>query len=112
MLFRSALQQHTVDQALRARGLGEAWDEIATALCLASDSRPDAAAAYLTVLGVRAGDPWWSPARGVLWTCSTCAEVVRDFGPDCGGPDDRESGHAPTCSRHTAGVMAWEALWR
>lgn len=111
-LLVSALQRQIVDQALHARGQGEDWPQVATALCLSHDGQPDSAAAYLTVLGVRAGDPWWSPARGVLWTCGVCEEVIRDFGPDCGGPDDREAGHAPTCTRHTSDVVAWEALWR
>lgn len=106
-----ALQRRVIEYALRSRGQGEDWEDVATALELHSDGRPDSVAAYLTVLGIREDDPWWSPARGVLWTCSTCEEAVRDYGPDCGGPDDRESGHAVTCSRHAADVLAWEALW-
>lgn len=106
-----ALQRRLVEYALRARGTGEAWEDIAEALDVRSDGRPDCVAAYLTVLGVRGDDPWWSPARGVVWTCTSCEEAVRDFGPECGGPDDRESGHAVTCSRHAADVLPWEALW-
>ncbi len=60
---------------------------------------------------MRAGDAWWSLSRGVLWTCSSCQEAVRDLGPDTGSPQQRESGHAPTCSRHSVDVIAWEALW-
>jgi hypothetical protein len=106
-----AMQRQVVEHALRARGSGESWEDVAAALNVHNDGQPDCAAAYLTVLGVRADDPWWSPARGVVWTCSTCEEAVRDYGPDCGGPDDRESGHAITCSRHAADMLAWEALW-
>lgn len=107
----AALQRSVIDAALRARGLGEGWDEVATALDMHNEGRPDCAAAYLTVLGMRVDDPWWSPSTGVAWTCSTCEEVVRDYGPDVGGPDDREAGHAVTCSRHAAEVVAWDALW-
>ncbi len=107
----SALHAQVVENTLRARGEGESWEDIAIALDLHSGGQPDCAAAYLTALGVRAEDPWWSPARGVAWRCTTCEEVVRDYGPESGGPDDRESGHALTCSRHAADVLAWEALW-
>lgn len=106
-----AFQRLVLEHALSARGAGESWEDVAQALNLWNDGCPDSVAAYLTVLGVRSDDPWWSPARGVLWTCTTCEEAVRDFGPDCGGPDDRESGHALTCSRHVADVLAWDALW-
>ncbi|MCU1691884.1 MAG: hypothetical protein JWM64_975 [Frankiales bacterium] len=105
------LQEQLRLQALRARGHGEEWEEIAAAMDLRHGGRPDASAAYLTALGTRSDDPWWTPARGVLWTCTTCEEVVRDFGPQVGGPEDRESGHATTCSRHTGEQLAWEALW-
>ncbi len=106
-----ACQRLVKHYALDARGAGETWEEVAVALGLRSDGRPDSAAAYLSVLGVGRDDPWWSPARGVVWTCTTCQEAVRDYGPECGGPDDRESGHGLGCSRHTAEVVAWEALW-
>ncbi len=106
-----ALQRHAVESALAARGAGEAWEDVAVALGQRVGGQPDAAAAYLRVLGVPAGGTWWSPSRGVLWTCSSCEEVVRDFGPEAGGPEDRESGHAPDCSRHSADVVAWGALW-
>jgi hypothetical protein len=107
----AALHRGVIEAALSARGLGETWEEVASALELQSEGRPDCAAAYLTALGIRADDPWWSPSAGVAWTCLTCEEVVRDYGPDAGGPDDRESGHAVTCSRHAAEVVAWDALW-
>ncbi len=106
-----ALQGQVVESALVARGAGEAWEDVAVAFGQQVGGRPDAAAAYLCVLGVRGGDPWWSPSRGVLWTCSSCEEAVRDLGPDAGSPEERESGHAPNCSRHSADVVAWEALW-
>ncbi len=106
-----ALQGRVVETALVARGAGEAWEDVAVAFGQQVGGRPDAAAAYLCVLGVRGGDPWWSPSRGVLWTCSSCEEAVRDLGPDAGSPEERESGHAPNCSRHSADVVAWEALW-
>ncbi len=96
---------------LSGHAVSESWEDVATALDLHNDGRPNSAAAYMTVLGARAEDPWWSPAQGVVWRCSTCEEAVRDFGLDCGGPDHRGSGHAVTCSRHTADVLAWEALW-
>lgn len=105
------LQGQIRQHALVARGHGEDWTEVAVALELRHGGRPDPSAAYLTVLGTRSEDPWWTPARGVLWTCSTCEEVVRDFGPEVGGPGDCESGHAVTCARHTAEQLAWDALW-
>lgn len=110
-LLGQELQQQLRQQALLARAHGEDWTEIASALELRHSGEPDPSAAYLTVLGTRSDDPWWTPARGVLWTCATCEEVVRDFGPEVGGPEDREAGHAITCSRHTAEQLAWEALW-
>jgi hypothetical protein len=106
-----AMQRLVIEHALRARGAGESWDDVARALAVESDGRPDAAAAYLTTLGVRTDDPWWSPARGVAWTCEVCEQVVRDYGPDMGSPEDREDGHAHSCSRHAADMLAWEALW-
>lgn len=108
----TVMHQLVIEHALQARGAGEGWDEIAVALELtAVGDRPDALAAYLTVLGVRADDPWWSPARGVEWRCRSCAQVIRDFGPECGGPDDSEAGHAPSCSRHNADLSAWMEMW-
>lgn len=106
-----AVQSQVVHYALRARGTGESWETVATALGLASDGGPDVTTAYLMVLGLRADDPWWSPATGVLWTCCSCGAAVQDFGPECGGPDDREAGHADTCARHLAAVATWEQLW-
>ena len=106
-----AAQSQVVQHALRARGSGESWEAVATALGLDSDGGPDVAMAYLMVLGVRADDPWWSPATGVQWICGSCGEAVQDFGPECGGPDDREAGHAVTCARHLAAVVTWEELW-
>lgn len=106
-----AVQRQVIAQALRARSAGDDWLAVADALELTDGESPDAAAAYLAVLGVRSDDPWWSPARGVVWTCTCCESVVRDFGPDGGGPAEQEAGHAPTCSRHAADVVAWEALW-
>jgi hypothetical protein len=108
----TAMHGLVIEHALRARGAGEGWDEVAVALGLVDEDRPDCMAAYLAVLGVRADDPWWSPARGVSWTCASCGARVRDFGPECGGPDDRETGHEPTCSRHRSELAAWEAMWR
>lgn len=110
-LLAFACHRLVVEQSLAARGAGETWEDVAQALMLRNGNEPDAAAAYLAALGVRQEDPWWSPARGVAWTCVTCEEVVRDFGPEAGGPDDRESGHAVNCSRHAGEVVAWEALW-
>lgn len=110
-LLRRELQKQLRCQALRARGDGEGWAEIAVALELNDDGRPDASAAFLTVLGPRNDDPWWTQVSGVRWTCTSCEEVVRDFGPEVGGPDDRETGHASTCARHTGEIVAWDALW-
>lgn len=106
-----AMQRLVVAHALRARSVGESWQDVAIALDVQHEGGPDGTAAYLTTLGVRSEDPWWSPAHGVVWTCSTCEQAVRDYGPESGGPDDRESGHEWSCSRHVADVLAWEALW-
>ena len=100
-----------VEHALLARGAGESWRDLAMALGLEADGSPDVHATYLLLLGSRDDDPWWSPATGVLWLCTACEEAVRDFGPDCGGPDDRESGHAPTCARHLRALTEWKAQW-
>ena len=106
-----AMQNQVVHHALRARGAGESWESVATSLGLTTDGGPDVAMAYLMVLGARAEDPWWSPATGVKWTCRSCGEAIQDFGPECGGPDDREAGHAATCARHLAAMATWEELW-
>lgn len=110
-LLTHELQEQLRQQALLARGQGEDWEQVAAAMELRHAGEPDPSAAYLAVLGTRSEDPWWTPARGVLWRCAHCLEVVRDFGPDVGGPDDRESGHASTCGRHTGEQLAWDALW-
>ena len=106
-----AVQRQVVHQSLRARGVGESWEAVATTLDLTAEAGPDVVTAYLMMLGNRLDDPWWSPSTGVTWTCSSCEESIRDFGPECGGPEDREAGHAATCSRHLAAVAAWDALW-
>lgn len=107
----AALRRELVKHALAARGSGESWEGVASALQLTRDGGPDGLCAYLTLLDGRGEAPWWSPAHGVLWTCSSCGASVRDYGPESGGPDNRESGHASTCPRHSADVRAWEVLW-
>jgi hypothetical protein len=106
-----SIQRLVRENALKARGRGENWWRIASALSLLPEGRPDSAAAYRTVLGAHPDERWWTADWSVIWTCSTCGEAVRELGPDFGGPDERESGHAATCSRHAADVRAWEALW-
>ncbi len=107
----AALRRKIVQHGLEARGAGESWEDVANALELTCNGVADEAAAYLTVLGVRGISPRWSPAWGVLWTCGSCGEAVRDYGPEYGGPDDRETGHASTCARHCADVRDWKELW-
>ncbi len=59
-----ALQRHAVESALAARGAGEAWEDVAAAFGQQVGGQPDAAAAYLQVLGMGADGASRSRFRG------------------------------------------------
>ncbi len=105
------------EQALRARGAGHGWDEIADALGLTHDheGRDDEGC------GQQLGELAWEwliehrppppdgrrgMAGSAVWVCTACRARVRDTGPYACHPDDRETGHTPDCPRHRAALAA------
>lgn len=93
------------DYALKARGAGRTWAEIAGPLGVAAEADDRAQEAFLFVVGPRYRfDPQYA-----YWRCISCGERVRDSGPYGGHPDDSETGHTETCERHTAAVAAYES---
>lgn len=86
-------------QVRRAREAGVSWASLAPAV-----DAEDAEAAYEWAVGP-GGSRW--DARSVLWRCPSCAELVTDWGPYNGHPDDNEHGHDGGCTRHVAEVAAW-----
>lgn len=98
--------------ALRVRGAGSGWDEVADALGLTepdADGRMPGEVAWEWLVEHRPPGPvrehfgWRASAT---WTCTTCRAEVRDNGP-YESPDDNESGHAPSCTRHAVAVATW-----
>ncbi|SDH19192.1 hypothetical protein [Pseudonocardia oroxyli] len=101
-----------VEQSRDARAAGRSWDEIGQALGL-SDSEADeprAEAAFADLVEGRRPNAHWRAFRSpsTSWRCGSCHELVTDYGPrDSPHPDDQESGHADTCTRHRAALAQW-----
>ncbi|MFI6391511.1 hypothetical protein [Nonomuraea sp. NPDC050540] len=91
-------------QARHAREAGHTWHEIGQALELPNDDHralSEAAFEYMTEGGY--GDP------NVTWRCPdlACGQLILDYGPYNGHPDDCERGHATACERHGRELAAW-----
>ena len=102
---REAARTH----ARTAREDGETWDRIAGALGAVPDparALTATAAAFYRLASVLSDGPCFA------WTCPRCRATVLDRGPEAGGPEDQERGHAEGCSRLAETVRAWDAQWR
>jgi hypothetical protein len=99
-----------------ARAAGKTWDEVAEALDIEPDednysSRAELAYRHIVEreqLPVARRNNWSIHDPHTSWRCRSCKELVIDRGPFESHPDDRESGHAESCARHTAAVAAWQ----
>lgn len=83
------------------RGCGSTWAQIHPLLDLPPE--PDvspAVQAFEYTLGPDEPGGFAFDARYMSWTCHTCGEQIRDFGPYDGHPDNCEQGHADGCQRH------------
>ncbi|MCE3552408.1 hypothetical protein LWC33_13170 [Pseudonocardia sp. RS11V-5] len=110
----SAARGLLVEQAREARAVGRSWEEIGEALGL-SDGAADeerAEAAFAEIVEGRRAESYWPSVRSpsTSWRCGPCGELVTDYGlSGSSHPDDQESGHADTCTRHRAALAAWRA---
>lgn len=107
------LYQHATD----ARAAGRSWEEIGEALelpCVAAGaSRPSGEAAFEWLIEGHEPEPpdssgvrlFREPAAS--WRCGKCGALVTDRGPFESHPDDNESGHAETCTRHAHEIAGW-----
>lgn len=88
--------------ALKARGAGATWVDVATALGISPLDGPDATAdaAFLAIAGPPP-DSTGGPAQAVQWACRTCDQLVTDYGPYGNlTSEGHENGHAVDCPRH------------
>ncbi|MCF7552164.1 hypothetical protein [Pseudonocardia sp. WMMC193] len=110
----SAARGLLVEQVRDARAAGRSWEEIGEALGFAGSptDEPRAEAAFAEVVEGRRVEPTWHSSRtpSTYWRCRSCGELVTDYGPiGSSHPDDQESGHAATCTRHRAALARWRA---
>ncbi|GAA4536938.1 hypothetical protein GCM10023175_04520 [Pseudonocardia xishanensis] len=110
----SAARGLLVEQVRDARAAGRSWDEVGEALELSDGTTDDprAEAAFAEVVEGRRAEPTWHSFRtpSTYWRCRSCGELVTDYGPiGSSHPDDQESGHATTCTRHQAALARWRA---
>jgi len=89
-----------------AREDGLTWREIGEALGFGSRP-PDLDPA---VRAYRYAVPGHAAADWTTWTCPSCRQLVRDYGPEL-GPREAEQGHAGGCGRFAVTVRAWGAQW-
>lgn len=87
-----------------AREDGLTWAQIGEAMGFGPQYGGDAVAAYRYAVPGHAAADW------TTWTCPSCCQLVRDYGPEL-GPREAEQGHAGGCGRFAAAVAAWEARW-
>lgn len=94
-------------QARHARSIGHTWQQIGEMLQLPHIDGPPAEAAFEYFTGGAVS--YSTPTFG--WRCldAGCGNMITDRGPYDSHPDDCESGHASTCTRHAADLAAWQA---
>lgn len=108
-------RRYCLDAIRYAREDGLTWQDIGDALGIqvtavdpddhgAGESVAGYAYEY-AVPGYRGISPDW-----FTWTCPSCGENIRDYGPGSGTPD-AEQGHAEGCERFAEAVRAWDAQW-
>jgi hypothetical protein len=97
--LRHAASRAIADLARYAREDGRSWAEIGAAMEPVHDEY-SAFGSVASQLG-----------RGYsfAWTCPACGQVVLDYGPESGAPEDAEQGHGGGCTRFAAAVAAHEA---
>lgn len=104
--LRDLAAAHINRQAQHARSAGHSWQQVGEMLQLPDTDRstPEAAFEYFT----GTGESYSTPTFG--WRCPDpgCGNMITDYGPYNYHPDDCESGHAPTCTRHAADLAAWQ----
>lgn len=94
--------------ARNAREDGLAWHAIGEAMGLADDPQPGMIS--VAEHAFQRAVPGHAAADWTTWTCPSCRELIRDYGPEC-PPDEAEKGHAEGCGRFAAAVRAWDAQW-
>lgn len=99
-----------VDYALKARGEGVSWRDLASVLDLDIDPEyDDVAIAAFREIAPRPSMPF--DEVSARWTCSSCGQRIKDLGPFNGSPAEDEEGHADDCRRQTAAIASQRARW-
>lgn len=93
------------EYALKARGQGTSWREIATALGITVETASDPSMAAFRWVAPEPSQPF--DRIITWWECTSCGSRISDSGSH-GHPDDEEEGHASDCVRHNAAMAAWE----
>ncbi|QIS08841.1 hypothetical protein [Nocardia arthritidis] len=103
-LLTFQLHRMISDYTRESRGMGRSWNEVSRALRLDREWAPEQASFDYVAGNPRPGMPWPS----ISWTCCSCGFRITDWGPESGShPDDRETGHAPDCDRHTTEIRKY-----
>jgi hypothetical protein len=110
--LEDAASDVTRDYIRYAREAGIFWEEIGAELGLQGDP-PDrrvslADKAFDFAIGAaRPAERSRSPA--FEWECPECGELISDYGPSAGSPQEQEAGHAAACQRMATLVARWRA---
>lgn len=91
-----------------AREDGLSWHAIGEALGFAD--HPPRGMTSVAEHAFQQAVPGHAAADYFVWTCPSCRQLVRDYGPEL-APHDAEQGHAEGCGRFAATVSAWDAQW-
>jgi hypothetical protein len=100
------LRQVLVEYALSARADGIPWDALAAPLGVTDTNRRNpGVAAFEFVVAEQT-----TRSRGaVYWQCSSCTNVVADYGPDDPDPERNQRDHADDCPRHAAEIATYSS---
>lgn len=96
------------DHARRAREDGLTWGAIGEAMGFAD--HPPRGMTSVAEHAFQRAVPVSSSVVYFVWTCPSCRQLVRDYGPEL-APHDAEQGHADGCGRFAATLAEWDRQW-
>lgn len=110
LMLRDGAERKVGEYITRARQDGLSWQQVGRALGLpGADEWGQTAAGAAFAYAAEPRRSQRFDRLSFAWMCPACREVVVDYGPDAGHPEDCEPGHAEGCGRLAAAVAAWRA---
>ena len=106
-------RQRCLESIRYAREDGLSWRDIGDALGIrttAVDPDDHGAGESVARFAYKYASPGHDHGDYFVWTCPSCAGLIRDYGPEF-GPHEAEQGHAEGCERFAAAVAQWEEQW-